>query len=145
MPRMSKIESVFWRGPAVSIAGYRRPTLTYPVHPAPASPPSPRDDPLAALVGATRADVLRALITGCGTMQLARELQNQPGDRFGARHRPARGRPGSHPAHRAGRPAHADPARNAAAQSRPRHVSGQQRAAGVPRAFEGREDRPSRR
>jgi DNA-binding transcriptional ArsR family regulator len=78
MPRMSKIESVFWRGPAVSIAGYRRPTLTYPVHPAPASPPSPRDDPLAALVGATRADVLRALITGCGTMQLAREPQISP-------------------------------------------------------------------
>jgi len=70
--------SVFWSRPAVSVAGYRRPTLTYPIHPAPASPPAPRDDPLAALVGATRADVLRALITGCGTMQLARELQISP-------------------------------------------------------------------
>jgi DNA-binding transcriptional ArsR family regulator len=68
------VPSVFWTRPGVSVAGYRRPTLSYPIHPAPASPPAPRDDPLSALVGATRAEVLRALSTGCGTTQLARDV-----------------------------------------------------------------------
>jgi DNA-binding transcriptional ArsR family regulator len=68
------VPSVFWSRPGVIVAGYRRPTLTYPLDPAPASPPASRNDPLAALVGATRADVLRALVTGYGTGQLAREL-----------------------------------------------------------------------
>lgn len=72
------VPSVFWPRPGVSVAGYRRPTITYPICPAPASPPSPREDPLAALVGATRAEVLRALTTGCGTTQLARLLQISP-------------------------------------------------------------------
>jgi DNA-binding transcriptional ArsR family regulator len=72
------VPSVFWSRPGVSVAGYRRPTLSYPIHPAPASPPSPRDDPLATLVGATRAEVLRALTFGCGTMQLARDLRISP-------------------------------------------------------------------
>ncbi|WP_433363215.1 hypothetical protein ACQPZX_31710 [Actinoplanes sp. CA-142083] len=72
------VPSVFWTRPGVSVAGYRRPTLSYPIHPAPASPPAPRDDPLSALVGATRAEVLRALTTGCGTTQLARDLRISP-------------------------------------------------------------------
>ncbi|WP_433303298.1 helix-turn-helix domain-containing protein [Actinoplanes sp. CA-030573] len=72
------VPSVFWPRPGVSVAGYRRPTVSYPIHPAPASPPRPRDDPLAALVGATRAEVLRALTTGCGTTQLARRLEISP-------------------------------------------------------------------
>jgi DNA-binding transcriptional ArsR family regulator len=72
------VPSVFWTRPGVSVAGYLRPTLSYPIHPAPASPPLPRDDPLSALIGATRAQVLRALISGCGTMQLARDLGISP-------------------------------------------------------------------
>lgn len=72
------VPSVFWTRPGVSLAGYTRPTLSYPIHPAPASPPAPRDDPLSALIGATRAQVLRALVGGCGTMQLARDLEISP-------------------------------------------------------------------
>jgi len=72
------VPSVFWSRPGVSVAGYLRPTLTYPIHPAPASPPVPREDPLSVLIGATRADVFRALIAGCGTMQLARDLRISP-------------------------------------------------------------------
>lgn len=77
------VPSVFWSRPAVGVAGYVRPTLMYPIHPAPASPPAPRDDPLAALVGPTRAEVLRALTTGCGTMQLARDLRISPASASG--------------------------------------------------------------
>jgi DNA-binding transcriptional ArsR family regulator len=72
------VPSVFWTRPGVSVTGYRRPTVTYPIHPAPASPPEPRDDPLSALIGATRAEVLRALIAGRGTTQLARDLRISP-------------------------------------------------------------------
>ena len=77
------VPSMFWTRPAVAVDQYARPTLTYPIHPAPASPPVRRDDPLAALVGATRAGVLRALVTGCGTMQLARELGISPASASG--------------------------------------------------------------
>jgi DNA-binding transcriptional ArsR family regulator len=72
------VPSVFWTRPGVSVAGYRRPTMTYPIHPAPASPAAPREDPLSALIGATRAEVFRALVAGCGTMQLARDLGISP-------------------------------------------------------------------
>jgi DNA-binding transcriptional ArsR family regulator len=72
------VPSVFWTRPGVSVTGYRRPTITYPIHPAPASPPAPRDDPLSVLIGATRAEVFRALVGGCGTTQLARDLRISP-------------------------------------------------------------------
>lgn len=68
------VPSVFWTRPAVGVDNYRRPTLTYPIHPAPPPPPPPRADPLAVLVGVTRAGVLRALVAGGGTGEIAREL-----------------------------------------------------------------------
>jgi DNA-binding transcriptional ArsR family regulator len=77
------VPSVFWSRPGVLIPERGWPTVTYPVHPAPVSATEPRDDPLAALVGATRAAVLRALVTGCGTTQLARDLGISPASASG--------------------------------------------------------------
>ncbi|GAA0489102.1 transcriptional regulator [Paractinoplanes deccanensis] len=69
------VPSVFWSRPGVIAEASGWPTLTYPIHPAPATWAEPRDDPLAALVGPTRARVLRALVTGRSTTELARDLR----------------------------------------------------------------------
>lgn len=71
------IPSVFWPRPAAAI-GHRIPSVVYPVHPAPASPSQPSRDPLEALLGRGRADVVRALVTGGGTVAIAERLGVSP-------------------------------------------------------------------
>ncbi|GAA1687981.1 winged helix-turn-helix domain-containing protein [Kribbella yunnanensis] len=60
----------------VDDAPRRRPVLIYPCADAPATEPQdPDTDPLAALLGRTRAAVLRSLITPASTTQLARRVR----------------------------------------------------------------------
>ncbi len=71
------VPSVFWTRPAVA-GGYRQPTITYPIHPAPQSPGTPVGDPLGELLGRGRAHVARALVAGGGTVALAERLGVSP-------------------------------------------------------------------
>lgn len=71
------IPSVFWPRPGAAI-GHRVPAVVYPVHPAPASPDHPSRDPLEALLGRGRADVVRTLVGGGGTVEIAERLGVSP-------------------------------------------------------------------
>lgn len=67
------VPSVFWQTPQFTERGVPQPTLTFPVDAAPiARDDSP--DALVTLLGRTRADVLRAAVTGSGTGEIARRL-----------------------------------------------------------------------
>lgn len=62
------IPGLFWRRPGVRVAGLPRPALVYPM----TAPVDHQVDPLARLLGATRARVLRAVVTEPSTSRLAR-------------------------------------------------------------------------
>jgi len=67
------VPSVFWQTPQFTERRVPQPTLTFPVDAAPVA----RDDgpdALVTLLGRTRADVLRAAVTGSGTGEIARRL-----------------------------------------------------------------------
>lgn len=60
------IPGVFWRGPGLRVSGLPRPALVYPINAG-----VPGADPLVRLLGATRAKVLLAIVTGPSTGRLA--------------------------------------------------------------------------
>lgn len=67
--------SVFWQRPAFAEQGFDdRPVLVYPVDSTPGLPEPPASDPLVGLLGRTRAEVLRAVVGGAGTGEVARRL-----------------------------------------------------------------------
>ncbi|GLZ82038.1 putative regulatory protein [Actinorhabdospora filicis] len=71
--------SVFWQRPAFAEQGFDdRPVLVYPVDTTPGIPEQPNTDPLVGLLGRTRADVLRAVVGGAGTGEIARRLGVSP-------------------------------------------------------------------
>jgi len=72
--------SVFWDRPAFVADDFHTPTLVYPadLSALAAGPASPQTDPLACLLGRTRAEVLRALLTGGGTTELSNVLGISP-------------------------------------------------------------------
>ncbi|MEV0649833.1 helix-turn-helix domain-containing protein [Phytomonospora sp. NPDC050363] len=67
------VPSVFWQTPQYTEHGIDRPTLTFPVGAAPGRADTVAD-PLVTLLGRTRADVLRATVTGAGTGEIARRI-----------------------------------------------------------------------
>lgn len=69
------VPSLFWPQPAFAWDGFRRPALVYPLYPLPVAPQPEPGDPLAALLGHTRAGVFRALATPRSTTELATAVQ----------------------------------------------------------------------
>lgn len=67
------VPSVFWQEPYKASRDYGKPVLVVPVGAAPYVPVE-GGDPLNALLGRTRADVLRGAVTGSGTGDIARRL-----------------------------------------------------------------------
>jgi hypothetical protein len=68
------VPSLFWSRPAFALDGFRRPALVYPLYPLPATPEPVGGDPLAVLLGHTRAQALRVLTVPRSTTALAAEL-----------------------------------------------------------------------
>lgn len=66
--------TVFWQRPVFAQGFDDRPVLVYPVDTASGLPPPSVSDPLVSLLGRTRADVLRAVVCGAGTGEVARRL-----------------------------------------------------------------------
>lgn len=71
------VPSVFWQTPQYTERNVPQPTLTFPIGAAPIAHDD-NPDALVTLLGRTRADVLRAAVTGSGTGEIARRLGVSP-------------------------------------------------------------------
>jgi hypothetical protein len=78
-----------WNGPVPIANPELLPTLVYPIGRDPRwfapTPPRPDDNPLARLMGQTRAAILRATTTGPNTTEIARKLNISVRQRAGTR------------------------------------------------------------